>query len=47
METLRVRNKTVNLVLGTIRYMPNLAAREWRVEGQRSSVGADHGVIDG
>ena len=32
----RVRkNKTVNLVLGTIRQVLNLAARKWRVEGNR------------
>jgi len=35
-ETVRVRkNKTVNLVLGTIRQVLNLAARKWRVEGNR------------
>lgn len=34
--TTRVRkNKTVNLVLGTIRQVLNLAARKWRVEGNR------------
>ena len=33
-ETVRVRkNKTINLVLGTIRHVLNLAARKWRVEG--------------
>lgn len=33
-RTTRVRkNKTVNLVLGTIRQVLNLAARKWRVEG--------------
>lgn len=35
-STTRVRkNKTVNLVLGTIRQVLNLAARKWRVEGNR------------
>ncbi len=35
-ETVRVRkNKTVNPVLGTIRQVLNLAARTWRVEGNR------------
>jgi hypothetical protein len=35
-QTVRVRkNKTVNLVLGTIRQVLNLAARKWRVEGNR------------
>ncbi|MGB7991822.1 MAG: hypothetical protein WCF44_20660 [Candidatus Methylophosphatis roskildensis] len=27
------KNKTINLVLGTIRHVLNLAARKWRVEG--------------
>jgi integrase len=35
-QRIRVRkNKTVNLVLGTIRQVLNLAARKWRVEGNR------------
>ncbi len=35
-ETVRVRkNKTVNLVLGTMRQVLNLAARKWRVDGNR------------
>jgi hypothetical protein len=35
-ETVRVRkNKTLNLILGTIRQVLNLAARKWRVEGNR------------
>ena len=35
-RTVRVRkNKTVNLVLGTVRQVLNLAARNWRVEGNR------------
>src|SRR5438105_3937331 len=35
-EPVRIRkNKTVNLVLGTIRQVLNLAARKWRVEGNR------------
>ena len=35
-RTTRIRkNKTINLVLGTIRQVLNLAARKWRVEGNR------------